>query len=664
VGRDLLGRQLGSSEKWGIAAEEIKHSKGRRWMVNFFSLFKPNVARLQRKRDVTSLIAALVHEDPRIRRAALSALGEIGDVCAVEPLIQRLSRRTKWTMDLARSDATALGRIGDTRALEPLIAALKDPDAELRQAAAEALGIIGDARAVESLLAVLSYSSNALGRDEARVSKSALSAIRAIGKPGVEFLLSALKNPDSRMRLAAATALDTIGVFPNPSNQAWYAVARERWNDAVVMGADAVQPLMCALKSSDSYEVRKAAAEALGMVNALCAVDMLGAAFFEDPNLSVSTAAATALGKIGDVSAVGLLAKEMGGSDPLRVEMRRAAVKALGAIRAPRAVDALVAVLQNSHSDVRLVAIETLGEIRSPRAVDALVEALKDSNAGIRKGAILTLIATGRPAVEAAMEELLTLIKQGERSACIALETYGLIPDDPQFQAWYVVANMEWDKAVAMGPVAMEPLIAQLKRSEEDEFTKSNAAWALGRIGDARALESLIAALKDSTRPVRDSAAAALGVMGDLRAVEPVITALLYSRPSLRDQWSCGAESLSNLFGDYTKLIKDAFGGVAAKRDNSYLDCPVYFDDRVKQEAVNALCKLNTPVSSNILYKISMLPDMLEMNSNDTAVSFHSIREQARMELKKRGSPEYDSTVYLTTRAWKIGDDDVSTRDL
>ena|SRR6266446_6793363 len=51
--------------------------------------------------------------------------------------------------------AAALGRIGDLRALKPLVEALKDPDAQPRVAAAAALGRIGDLRARASLVAAL-----------------------------------------------------------------------------------------------------------------------------------------------------------------------------------------------------------------------------------------------------------------------------------------------------------------------------------------------------------------------------------------------------------------------------------------------------------------------------------------------------------------------------
>ena len=57
------------------------------------------------------------------RWASCEGLGELRDVRAVEPLVQRLGDKDRWV----RSDACeALGRLGDLRAVEPLIERLSD----------------------------------------------------------------------------------------------------------------------------------------------------------------------------------------------------------------------------------------------------------------------------------------------------------------------------------------------------------------------------------------------------------------------------------------------------------------------------------------------------------------------------------------------------------
>ena len=62
---------------------------------------------------------------------------------------------------------------------------------------------------------------------------------------------------------------------------------------------------------------------------------------------------------------------------------------------------------------------------------------------------------------------------------------------------------------------------------------KSSAADALGKTGDARAVEPLIALLSDEDSIVQDSAARALGKIGE-PAIEPLIALLSYKNPEVR----------------------------------------------------------------------------------------------------------------------------------
>ena len=67
---------------------------------------------------------------------------------------------------------------------------------------------------------------------------------------------------------------------------------------------------------------------------------------------------------------------------------------------------------------------------------------------------------------------------------------------------------------------AVEPLIQALKT--EGWVVRESAIWALGELGDLRAVEPLIEALNDENRGLRIDAARALGNLGDVRAIEPL----------------------------------------------------------------------------------------------------------------------------------------------
>jgi HEAT repeat protein len=73
-------------------------------------------------------------------------------------------------------------------------------------------------------------------------------------------------------------------------------------------------------------------------------------------------------------------------------------------------------------------------------------------------------------------------------------------------------------------PKAVDPLINALK--DEDEYVRKNAAGALGKIGDPKAVDPLINALKDDDIGVRWRVVEALGKLGDPKAVDPLTNAL------------------------------------------------------------------------------------------------------------------------------------------
>jgi HEAT repeat protein len=56
------------------------------------SLFKPNVEKMEKNKDVEGLMKALKHKDTNVRERAAEALGKLGDARAVEPLIQALKK--------------------------------------------------------------------------------------------------------------------------------------------------------------------------------------------------------------------------------------------------------------------------------------------------------------------------------------------------------------------------------------------------------------------------------------------------------------------------------------------------------------------------------------------------------------------------------------------
>ena len=176
-------------------------------------------------------------------------------------------------------------------------------------------------------------------------------------------------------------------------------------------------------------------------------------------------------------------------------DIQSAAAEALGQIRDKRAVKHLIDALKIGHWYFQIRVIRSLGQIGDKRAIEPLINALKDDYFLIRKKAAEALGQIGEPAVV----PLLMALKD--------------IPDDT---------------AYALGQIgdkrALESLIDLLK--DNNEYVRANAAYALGQIGDKRAIDPLIEAFKDNCNHVRVCVAKALGQIGGKKVINFLISTL------------------------------------------------------------------------------------------------------------------------------------------
>ncbi|NQT26179.1 HEAT repeat domain-containing protein [candidate division KSB1 bacterium] len=102
---------------------------------------------------------------------------------------------------------------------------------------------------------------------------------------------------------------------------------------------------------------------------------------------------------------------------------------------------------------------------------------------------------------------------------------------------------------VAIGPPAVDALMAQLKNDEQ--VVRVISATSLGVIGDANAVDALIKALNDNDNMVRSSAAGALGGIGDKRSVEPLTPLLEDNEYDVR---KAAADAIGKITGSRPKV--------------------------------------------------------------------------------------------------------------
>lgn len=286
--------------------------------------------------------------------------------------------------------------------------------------------------------------------------------------------------------------------------------------------------LIKALSYQSDSEVRRKATFALGRIGDKRAVDQLIIAL-KDSDIDVRFGAANALGIIKDPKSIDPLISALKDSESWLV--REQAAEALGKIKDPRAVNPLIVALKDSKSSarddveshIRRNVVTALGKIGDSRAVGPLISALKDLDFKVQEDAAEALSKISVSDVKPLIEALKDSDFNVRYKAAEMLDKIKWTPNNDEIAAYYWMSKNKIDNCVALGTPAVEPLVATLK---DCKFWCRDAAIALGQLGDTRAVEPLIIALKNPGIYVREEAAKALGKLGDRRAVQPLIDAL------------------------------------------------------------------------------------------------------------------------------------------
>jgi len=228
----------------------------------------------------------------------------------------------------------------------------------------------------------------------------------------------------------------------------------------------------------------------------------------------------------------------------------RLAAEALGRIGEP-GLEPLLSALQSDDFWTRSDAVHGLGYIRDARAVEALIGVLgvEDRSYGLNQRTASSLGRIGTLAVG----PLITVLQaEDPKVRTNAARALGYVGDARAVGPLARVlgdeeTSVRYAAVVAFGQIknesTVEPLIAVL--GDKDADIRSMAAFELGQKQDSRAVEPLARVLHgDGISDVRSAAAGALGLIKDIRAVRPLIRAL-----NDRDKWVVGgaATALSEI---------------------------------------------------------------------------------------------------------------------
>lgn len=282
------------------------------------------------KESIETLVSELVHEDDW-RRMRATAACVAGGPRAVQALIQAL--RT-GSSELKREAAAMLARLKDPQAGVALVGLLQDTDPTVRQAGAAALEHMAGVLDTHTAAALVGLVPVVQDEETKRLLTHLIGAVPTAVAPLCEML----KHPDPAMQVTAATMLDHL-LDPRSVDAFIDAMGRPAVRDLAVgtlkkLAAirERIDRAFNALREVEGASEREEARMAT-------VIDLLGIGrpsveilieYLEDEDWLVREAAADLLGKIGDVRAVEPLMKRLERDKDTGV--KELALKSLGLI--------------------------------------------------------------------------------------------------------------------------------------------------------------------------------------------------------------------------------------------------------------------------------------------------------------------------------------------
>ncbi len=297
-----------------------------------------------------------------------------------------------------------------------------------------------------------------------------------------------------------------INKLNDPREQSEAIVQLQRINDPAAVG-----PLITLYKKSRDPEHLRAIAHFKSKEAVPVFVEALD---YSTDSCEAAKVAANALGDVPDPSAVAPLIATLAKPLPIKTAcniVKLEAMKSLVKIKDPRAVDALVQVLQNSADDqdffLNNVAAQSLGEFGDARAVPALVRGLFMTGRGsdIFQPCRMSLLQIGKasgPALVEAMQRKNTKIEQDAKK-------YEFRPGVVVQKTALVIGDLR-DKD------ALPALLAALQKPSEGS-SHNGILYALGMIAAPSSIKDIVATLSNAKLPatVRVAAAESLGLAED-----------------------------------------------------------------------------------------------------------------------------------------------------
>lgn len=559
------------------------------------SLFKPNIEKLKRKKDIGGLSKALQNRDSIICQNA----------------------------------AQALGGIKDNKVIYPLLMAIDRNDLEVQVAALKALGNIRFSTEKESAKIINAIVGTLTLNDE-NIQAAALRSLKKLTAP----LIVTLKNMDKGSRQK------TIDIIAKRRNNVEVDILLSTYEELVDLYLTKWLRLKHQLNLNEIEDLQLLLLENLGETENPKVIEQI-IETFKDKNISscLRRKVIAALVKIGEPTSQFII-QFLASEEP---EIRSQAVQILDEIGWTPANDgekvyyhlaaetiegtlleSLILALKDGNSIIRRGAASALGELGDIQAFDPIHKTISDKDKSVREAAVTAIGKIGGTnAVESIIQVLSDSNNQVRKAAVCALAKIG-------------------------GKSVVESLIRSLK--DKCSSVGIVAVEGLMHIRDSRAIDPLCSALRGDLEVHFNSKyiIESLAELGDKRAASQVIDHL-FKNPLRHNEAILVSD---NLFEGYTKFIIDAVSYYSKHFSSYYINTEAVLELCKINTTISS--NILHKVANRQDIEVTIHTSDVCGGRYQSNLSFDPQRIIAINELNKRKNPSYDRSAYLVEEAWSM----------
>ena len=443
------------------------------------------------ERAVDFLISLLKHKDPLLQDKSAQSLIALGkDIVALKLLqamagennefhkqaskvldemsLENIEEEKKIFYYIAKDNYTRCAEIGLT-AVGPLIAALEKNKNNLdkKRSIVIALGELKSNKAVPHLVELLA--------DKDKYMRER--AIEALGKIGdknaVKHLTPMLQDKNSWIRKTAAHVLESLRWEPEEDiEKASYYMAKKDYQKCIEIGESSVEGLVNILINSEEYDpvLKKEIINALGAIGSMKSCNAL-ISCLKDEDKSVRNYAIKSIKALGPVAS-GIILKEL--NETRENKVKEHLIEILGEIGDEQSTITLIELLQTENEKIKSSVIQALGKIKSREAVNPLIEIILDKSQGkeVRENAVIAL---------GEIEDVRAVIPLSELLV----------------ESQYIMSRLKSLTAQALGKIGDERALNTLIEYSSDKTCYASAIEALARIESPEAIDALYKIMTD-----------------------------------------------------------------------------------------------------------------------------------------------------------------------